>query len=135
MMKRIEYSKQKKLWIYILYVLVNAVLTLAVPSAFTEIAYASEGSDIAGWAAYGLLISHGAGAYFTEKYMRKRLGASRMISWLCLTVPSVVFSAAALMIVGRTKLVVIYAVYSGMFFILLTAAVFKLRFRRLWGQS
>lgn len=127
--------KTKKLWIYIIYVLANAVLTLAVPFVFMEIAYASEGSDIAGWAAFGLFIGHGAGAYFTEKYLRKRFGASRMISWLCLTAPSVGFSTAAFMIVGRTKFVVIYAVYSGMFFILLTAAVFKLRFRRLWGQS
>lgn len=135
MMKRLEYSKPKKLWIYILYVLANAVLTFAVPFAFMEIAYALEGSDIAGWTAFGLFISHGAGAYFTEKYLQKRLGTDKIISWLCLTAPSLVFSAAALMIVGRTNLVVIYAVYSGMFFILLTAAVFKLRFRRLWGQS
>ena len=135
MMKRIEYSKQKKLWIYILYVLANAVLTFVVPFAFMEIAYASEGSDIAGWAAFGLFISHGAGAYFTEEYLQKRLGTDKIISWLCLTVPSLVFSAAALMIVGGTKIVVIYAVYSDMFFVLLTAAVFKLRFRRLWGQS
>lgn len=127
--------KTKKLWIYILYVLANAVLTLAVPFVFMEIAYVSEGSDIAGWAAFGLFISHGAAAYFTEKYLRKRLEANKIISWLCLTAPSVIFSAAALMIVGRTKFAVIYAVYSGMFFLLLTAAVFNLRFRRLWGQS
>lgn len=135
MMNRIEASKQKKLWIYILYTLVNVALTRVVPFVFTEIAYASEGSDIAGWAAFGLFIGHGAAAYFTEKYLRKRLGTNKIISWLCLTAPSVGLSAAALMIVGRTKFAVVYAVYSGMFFLLLTAAVFKLRFRRLWGQS